>query len=123
MCITHFLSLITTPLQLRLKSHPRMKYFEAKTQIKSSSLREPEITEPAADDMFWPGESGEGEPLVDKELDLTARSTSFLNLDSFWLVDVLSEKPTSNDQNTQVQSSKNSEKGPQVLNNNFSLSF
>ena len=100
-----------------------MKYFEAKTQIKSSSLREPEITEPAADDMFWPGESGEGEPLVDKELDLTARSTSFLNLDSFWLVDVLSEKPTSNDQNTQVQSLKNSEKGPQVLNNNFSLSF
>ena len=48
-----FLSLITTPLQLRPKSHPRMKYFEAKTQIKSSSLREPEITEPAADDMFW----------------------------------------------------------------------
>ena len=77
-----FLSLITTPLQLRPKPHPLMKYFEAKTQIKSSSLCEPEITEPAADDMLWPGESGEGEPLVDKELDLTARSTSFLNLDS-----------------------------------------
>ena len=118
-----FLSLITTPLHLRLKSHPRMKYFEAKTQIKSSSLHEPEITEPATDDMLWPGESGEGEALVDKEFDLTARSTSFLNLDSSWLVDVLSEKPTAKDQNAEVQSSKDSENSPQILNNNFSLSF
>jgi hypothetical protein len=43
-----------------------MKYVEAKAQNKSSSFREPEIAEPAADDALWPAESGEkGEPLLD----------------------------------------------------------
>jgi hypothetical protein len=112
-----------TPLQLRQKSHPRMKYFEVKARNKGSSLREPEITEPAADDTLWPTESeGKGEAPVDKEFDLTARTTSLLNLDSSWLADVLSEKPVSKDQKgPPVQSSKDA--APQVSNNNFGLSF
>jgi hypothetical protein len=126
--LNFFVSLLKLPLQLRQKSHPRMKYFEAKAKNKSrsSSLQgsEPEITEPAADDMLWPTESGEnGEALANKEFDLTARTTSLLNLDSSWLADVLSEKPTSKDQkNPQVQSSNLKEKA-EVSNNNFSLSF
>ena len=111
-----------TPLQLRQKSHPRMKYFEAKAKNKKSSLQEPEITEPASDDTLWPSESGNNEPFVDKEFDLTARSTSFLNLDSSWLASVLTEKPTLKDENgPQVQDEKMVV--PQVSNNNFSLSF
>jgi hypothetical protein len=112
-------------LQLRQKSHPRMKYFEAKARNKHSSLREPEIAEPAGDDTLWPAESGEkGEALTDKECDLTARTTSLLNLDSSWLADVLSEKLISKDQKgPQVQSSKVAASGSQVLNNKFSLLF
>ena len=123
-----------TPLQLRKKSHPRIKYFEAKARSKHSPFREQEITEPAVDDTLWPTESGQGEALAGKEFDLTARTTSLLNLDSSWLADVLSEKPTSEDQKgpasgpqlpaglkSQVQSAK--VVVPQVSNNNFSLSF
>ena len=99
-----------------------MKYFEAKAQNKHSSLHEPEITEPVADDTLWPTESGEDEAPADKEFDLTARTTSLLNLDSSWLADVLSEKPTSKDKKgPQVQSAKVA--APQVLNNKFSLLF
>ena len=99
-----------------------MKYFEAKANNKKSSLQEPEITEPASDDTLWPSKSGNNEPFVDKEFDLTARSTSLLNLDSSWLASVLTEKPTLKDENgPQVQDEKMVV--PQVLNNNFSLSF
>jgi hypothetical protein len=115
-----FVSFLTLLLQLRQKSHPRMKYFEAKAQSKNSSFREPEIAEPADDDTLWPSESGNDD--THKEYDLTARTTSLLNLDSSWLLDVLSEKSSSKDL-----------KGPQVQhelvptsqasNNNFSLSF
>jgi hypothetical protein len=116
-----FVSLLTLPLQLRQKSHPRMKYFEAKAQNKNSSFREPEITEPAADDLLWPSESGKDEAL-DKEYDLTARTTSLLNLDSTLLADVLSEKPTSKVQkDSQVQNDRLA--ASQVSNDNFSLSF
>lgn len=99
-----------------------MKYFEAKAQNKGSSFREPEIAEPAADDTLWPAESGEDEAPAETEFDFTARTTSLLNLGSSWLVDVLSEKPTSKDQKgPQVESSK--DRAPQVSNNDFSLSF
>ena len=101
-----------------------MKYFEAKARNKSSSFREQEIQEPVTDDTLWPTEFGQldGDGVADKEFDLTARTTSLLNLDSFWLADVLSEKPT--------QASKKGP-GPQVSekvavpvsNNNFSLLF
>ena len=116
---------LLTPLQLRPKQHPRMKYFEAKSQNKGSSLREPEITDPTADDMLWPTES-EGEDEAPAEKDLTARTTSFLNLDSSLLVDVLSEKPTSKVQKVpQIQSSmeRAALRAPQVSNNDFSLTF
>ena len=117
-----FVSFLTLFLQRPKKSHPRMKYFEAKAQNKVSSLREPEITEPAADDTLWPSESGNGDALVYKRFDLTARTTSLLNLDSSWLAEVLSEKPTLKDQNgPHVQYEK--ETAPQVSNNNFSLLF
>ena len=33
-------------------------------QNKNSSLREPEVTEPAADDTLWPSESGNGEAFI-----------------------------------------------------------
>jgi hypothetical protein len=121
-----FVSFLTLPLQLRKKSHPRIKYFEAKARNKHSPFREQEITEPAVDDTLWPTESGQGEALAEKKLDLTARTTSLLNLDSSWLADVLSEKPTSEDQKgrasgPQLQSAK--VVLPQVSNNNFSLLF
>ena len=116
-----FVSFLTLPLQLRQKSHPRMKYFEAKAQNKNSSFREPEITEPAADDLLWPSEFGKDEAL-DKEFDLTARTTSLLNLDSTLLADVLSEKPTSKVQkDSQVQNDTLA--ASQVSNDNFSLLF
>ena len=102
-----------------------MKYFEAKSQNKGSSLREPEITDPTADDMLWPTES-EGEDEAPAEKDLTAQTTSFLNLDSSLLVDVLSEKPTSKVQKVpQIQSSmeRAALRAPQVSNNDFSLTF
>jgi hypothetical protein len=125
-CMQHitqlFVSLLTSLIQLRQKSHPRMKYFEAKAQNKGSSLREPEIAEPAADDTLWPESRVEGEAQADRELEfhLTARTTSLLDLDSSWLADLLSEKPTQ--KGPQVQSVK-VVAAPQVLNNNFSLLF
>ena len=76
-----------------------MKYFEANAQNKNSSLCEPEVTEPAANDTLWPSESGNGEAMVYKRFDLTARTTSLLNLDSSWLAEVLSENPTLKDKN------------------------
>ena len=98
------------------------QYFEAKAKNQKSSLREPEISEPASDDTHWPSESGNNELFVDKEFDLTARSTSLLNLDSSWLASVLTEKPTLKDENgPHVQDERMAV--PQVLNNNFSLSF
>ena len=103
-----------------------MKYFEAKARNKQSSLCEPEITEPAADDTLWPteSESGNSEAPADKEFNLTARTTSLLNLDSSWLADVLSEKPTSKDQKgPQVQLESATVAAPQVSNNEFSLLF
>jgi hypothetical protein len=98
-----------------------MKYFEAKAQNKNSSFRDPEITEPAADDLLWPSKSGKDEAL-DKEYDLTARTTSLLNLDSTLLADVLSEKPTSKVQkDSQAQNDRLA--ASQVSNDNFSLLF
>ena len=118
-----FFSFLTLPLQLRQKSHPRIKYLEAKAQNKTSSLQDPEITEPAADDTLWPSESGNDKALMYKEL-LTARTTSLLNLDSSWLADVLSEKSTSKDQKvSQVQREQVATVTSQASNNNFSLSF
>ena len=120
--ILNFFVSLLTPIQLRPKSHPRMKFFEVKAQNKGSSFREPEISEPAGDDTLWPTESGKDEAPAEKEYELTARTTSLLNLDSSWLVDVLSEKPTPKDQKgPQVQSSK--ERVPQVSNNDFNLLF
>ena len=90
-----------------------MKYFEAMAQNKNSSLCEPEVTKPAADDKLWPSESGNGEAMVYKRFDIMARTTSLLNLDSSWLAEVLSEKPTLKDQNSpHVQYEK--ETAPQV---------
>lgn len=70
-----------TPLQLCQKSHPHIKYFEAKAKNQNSSLREPEISEPASDDTLRPSISENNELFVDKNL----TSPHDLPLYSIWI--------------------------------------